>query len=248
MRRLVLLSVFACGSYPLQPVKPRIFEDKCHVPLFVGYKVERRISWECDLGQEGRRGTNKDGRCIGALTTTAWCPDDRCTTTVEAVPQYQGFYGENRVAIVPTVPGPLEVFAELRHEVGLVERHRLIACEALPAPELVIGCKVRDPATGAYVDCPAELPSGAEVHLEATASVASGTTALPTLDVYLDGKGLHMSTFSNGKGISCARAGDEDDPRRRAVRCVLTSLAPGEHTFEMEMRPLPKQSRTFVVR
>jgi len=253
MRRLASFAIalavgLSCGPYPLQPVKPTVFEMQCYEPLFVGHTYTRRINWQCDVGQEGRRGGNTDGRCVGALTTTAWCPDDRCTTSVRAVPQYNGYYGENVVEVVPTAPGPLETWVELRHEVGMIERHRVIACEALPQPTFTITCTMRDPATGSYLACPAAIPAGAEVHLEATVAVESGTMPLPGVDVTLDGKERRIDSSYGREDVECTRTDDARNPRRRTVRCAIVSATPGDHVFEIAMAPLPPHSQTFTVR
>ena len=234
-------------SAPLRPVVPQTGPAACTSPLFVGRPVERTISWGCGVGQEARRGRNTDGRCIGAVSTTAYCHGNPCVTKVTAIPEYTGYTARTVVEIVPQNAGPLDAWVELRHEVGIVERRPILTCEVLPVPTVVFGCRMRDTATGAFTACPALIPVGAELHLDATVTISSGHAPLPSLDVRLDDVGLNINPPYPRGPIECTRTDGGEDPHRRGVRCAVAGVVAGAHAFTIQLQPLPKRVLSFEV-
>jgi hypothetical protein len=214
MRWHVLLGLgLGCGAGPTQAVRPDIKTPPC-VDRYVGEPIHSEMSWRCEDDQYGGGKWGNRGKCQHAVEATVRCEGVPCASSVKPKSAWD-YWGKREIEVTPLEPGELTVVLELAHAGGFHERHFAPTCQISSTPELTLTCQARDPATGAFVACPASMTEGTELHVEVTARTEVGTPPFPA--VWLGDN--EVSAFQHRDSIECSGR-ETGDPRRSTMRCT----------------------------
>jgi len=243
VRVAAVLGVMLGGCTAIDtPVHPVHFTRECAAPWFVGEPMVDEVHWDCELGQEGRTGAARSSTngCKHALEVSARCGGVECTTSSSVLLE-PGYNGMQRIEVVPTTTGRIEVIYDLKHLSGHIESIPALTCNVLALPTIELGCVARDPGSGEFVPCPDPVPQGWEISFTMHGSVPTGE--FPRYEGWYDDR--ELSYYREWREIVCSHRGETENVRD--LTCT-TAPKPGHHSFAVQFGQQPKQMISVDVR
>jgi hypothetical protein len=238
MRRLALTCALLAGCAYRTPVNVRVSsaigcDTSSSYRVFAGAPLRSEISWTCTRATEGCCDSSYCNGCDNATCDAlvaevqVSCSGAPCRVEgVEDVTRPQTMRRSS--VVVPEAPGMLIIDHHVTRASGHRTTHRL-RCDVQPRPEITLTCKIRDPASGAFVSCPSSIAAGTEVY--ATAAVTFVGDRQP---VYLD---LTPAASVSERAADCR---GERDGAREIKRCTWIAV-PGRARLRLRIGNIVEQ-------
>lgn len=222
MRSMIAVALVAACGGPPSPVKLFLDQRECwpygNGHVYAQAPVEWSFHWICDRYDEGHSETDPTLCDRTIVDVQTHCDGVPCSeAVVDRIGNPDKNHGSRRVRVMPQGPGDIHIEYAITHSNGLRESSHF-TCAVEPPAQLTLACTIRDKATGGYVPCPASVPAGTELHLDAQLGVPPDRGALD----------LEVRTAASS-GLDVPSCVNQKRDERGVTRSCTWIARPGSH-------------------